>query len=321
MTQAPELPARVTPRDGERRLLGGVDVGGTKISAGVVTESGELREVATLATTPSDGAANLAAVTRLLDLLDEEGAGSFGLSLATTMDIEGRARDRHGYFGFTDRDLASELSSEARTVHVFHDAVSGAVAEYRHGTGSGSRHLLYVTVGTGLSHCLLVDGEPYMGAHHMSFLSGYTRAAACDRTTCAGLLVEDICAGPALASAYLPGTTDARAVTEASAHGDASAQAVLDHAAWHLGVYLADLVIVFDPDRVVIGGGVGHGDARYRDAAVAVANDVVREQGRPGVSLVGSRFGRMSCWLGAAELAAERAVDDTIAGLATAGGS
>jgi predicted NBD/HSP70 family sugar kinase len=122
--------------------------------------------------------------------------------------------------------------------------------------------------------------------------------------------VEQICSGPALASEHAGGEAqDASDVITAAEAGEPRAVEIISHAGWHLGAYLATLMLTLDPEIVVIGGGLGTHASTYRERAIGVA----RRLGFAGllgeVPIVPASLGDGSAWIGAAHIAATRLVD------------
>ncbi|WP_411557622.1 ROK family protein [Plantibacter sp. MPB07] len=283
----------------------GVDIGGTKIAAGFLDETGRPVLLGTAPTSPYDGEANVRTIERLIDDPRVVGAEVLAVSVATTFENDGALRDPRGWFGWKGQVLADVLTKPERQALVFADAAAGAVGECTHGAGAGYDHLLYVTVGTGVSHSFVVNGEPLHGARNAAYFSGYTPQARCDRRQCDFPHVEGICSGPGLARAFFgPEARDARPVIAAATAGDPRAVDVVDHAAWHLGALIATMVSMYDPSGVVIGGGLGTGASDYRQQAVEVARSLITTEHGKGVPVVPASLGEMSCWVGAIEMAA-----------------
>ncbi|MGO4595179.1 ROK family protein [Leifsonia sp. 2TAF2] len=285
----------------------GVDVGGTKIAAGYIDAAGRPVEVGVLPTTPGDGAANLAAVAALLERPQLSDARVVGVSMATTIDADGRLRDPHGWFGWRGLDLEQALSVDGRTHIVIADAEAGAIGEHRFGAARGTTRPLYVTAGTGLAHAYIEAGTPLEGAHRSAYFSGYTIPARCPWERCDAANVERISSGTAIAEAYFgDARSDARQVFAAAAAGDERGADVIEHAAWHLGVLLADLMLIYDPEAVVLGGGLGSGGAGYLERADAIAREHISVEHTRRIPILRAQLGPASCWAGAAAIAGSR---------------
>jgi len=285
----------------------GVDIGGTKIAAGYIDDAGRPVEIGMIATTPGDSEANLAAVASLLDHPELAAAAVVGISMATTIDADGRLRDPHNWFGWRGLDLERSLSTASRTAIVIADAEAGAVGEHRFGAARGLTRPLYVTAGTGLAHAYIEQGTPLEGAHRSAYFSGYTIPARCPWKDCDAANVERISSGTAIAEAYFgDARSDARDVFSAAAAGNDRAAAVIEHAAWHLGVLIADLMLIYDPEAVVVGGGLGSGGRGYLERASEIAREHISVEHTRAIPILRAQLGPASCWAGAASVAGSR---------------
>lgn len=283
-------------------LVAGIDIGGTKIAAGRL-EDGRLIETGVEATALGDGSANVETIRRMLSHPDLAGARRVGVSMATTMEADGTLRDPHNWFGWKGADLSALLAArapEGTEFTIVADAEAGALGEYRLGAGRGDGRSLYLTVGTGIAHCFVESGVPLRGAHNTAFFSGYTNPSRCAWTDCDAPFVERISSGTAIAEAYFgDARADARRVFELARQGDGRAADVIEHAAWHLGMLLADLMLIYDPDAVVVGGGLGSGAHAFRDRAVEVAREHVSVAHTKTIPVKAAALGSSSCWAGA----------------------
>jgi glucokinase len=240
----------------------GIDIGGTKIAVGSVFADGRLEHRTEIATAgaPLDDVVAAAA----------PGAVAVGVGICELVDNEGKIRSAESV-SWTAADLAAALGGLG-PVTVEADVRAAAVAEARFGAGRPFSSFVYLTVGTGISHCLVVDGEPYRGAHGFAQLSG--SAALSFRCPHCGervrLSVEDVASGAALAR-------------------DESA----------LGSLVALLVNVLDPEAVVVGGGLGSAPGAYWDGLVGAAREHVWADGAGDLPIVQAGLGADSGVIGA----------------------
>lgn len=217
----------------------GIDIGGTKIAVGAVDETGRLERLTRLptATTTLDELALVA--SRVGDGFDVAGVG---VGICELVDALGRVRS-HASIPWSEDDLADALGPVALEA----DVRAAALAEARLGAGVKFSSFLYVTAGTGISHCLVVDGEPYRGAHGTAQLVGSGSLTftcpQCGERVC--LSAEDVASGAAIARGVPP--------TEA---------------AESLASFLALLVNVVDPEALVVGGGLGTAGGEHWQALV-----------------------------------------------------
>jgi glucokinase len=166
------------------------------------------------------------------------------------------------------------------TVVVDADVRAAARAEARLGAGRPFGSFLFVTVGTGISSCLVSDKVPYTGARGLTgtFASspGLIPDEAC--SVVSGPPLEQFAAGPSLAR-RLAAVRDefagaAPEVLALAESGDVAAAAIVDSAGQALGAAIAQLVNVLDPEAIVLGGGLGLAPGRYR----ATLEDALRHR-------------------------------------------
>jgi glucokinase len=204
-------------------------------------------------------------------------------------------------------------------VFVDNDANVAMIAEHLFGAARGARNAVMLTLGTGIGGGLIVDGKPYRGSTGAAAELGHIVIDA-DGPECPGNCpsrgcVEAFASGTAIGVAGQAAATanpdsdlgrlaaagepiEGKAVTDAAIAGDAVAQAVVAQAGRHLGVALASLANVFEPDVIVIGGGViavgelllgpARGELRARALPPMNATDVVAAQLGPEAGLIGA---------------------------------
>jgi glucokinase len=254
-------------------MIAAVDIGGTKIAAGIVDSDGNLlarREAPTGAEGPYSAA--LSRTVMLLRAAANEarqeitgiGVGSTGPVHPLTGEIGDVNFFPHWRGENPVRDLGKTFGV---SVALENDADAAALGEAAWGAGRAKRRLLYVTVGTGIGVALLVDGTIYRGVeeahpeigHHLVDPAG--PPCSCGFNGC----WESLAAGPAMVSwlernapadyAHRSGLTSKR-ICELAREGDTWAQRAVEHEARYLGLGLANLVTLFAPDAIVLGGSV-----------------------------------------------------------------
>ena len=263
-------------------LYAGVEIGGTKLQVGVGRADGQLLRSWRCDARPSGGAAAIREdIFRLLDgALDEVASGAgvamrgIGVGFGGPVDAAGgRTVIRHQVAGWEDYPLAEELSRRyGLAVRVENDASTAGLAEARCGAGRGARRVFYVTVGSGIGGGWVIDGRIDGGQGLGSAEIGHT--VQLDE---AGELrrLEDLASGWAIQEwarrrlgepegealrAELRGDETrltTRLLAERAGRGDALATAALGRGAWFLGIALANVISLLDPEVIVIGGGVG----------------------------------------------------------------
>ena len=193
-------------------------------------------------------------------------------------------------------------------VFVDNDANAAALAEHRHGAARGARNAVVLTIGTGIGGGLIVDGEVYRGSTGAGAELGHV-VVDDDGPPCQGNCPNHGCVEthglrngarptggacrcrapiptPLWASCSPPGEAiDGRAVTDAAQAGDEAARVVIERAGHHLGVALSSLANVFDPDVIVVGGGVtaGAGELLLEPARAELAARALTPQNQTPV--------------------------------------
>lgn len=248
----------------------GLDFGGTKLAAGLVdSERGGLLALQRCAT-PGDAEASLRAMLGLVQALGVGAAGqaapaALGVSFGGPVEADGRTvrLSMHvpGWEGFA---LAERLERQiGLPARVANDGDAAALAEHRFGAGRGVRHLLYLTVSTGIGGGLIIDGRLHRGERawagevgHMVLKPGGP-ACPCGRSGC----LEALASGLSIARAMRErrpeaGEISAKQVAEAVAAGDLLAREVWNGAMGWLGIGIASAANLINPGRVVLGGGL-----------------------------------------------------------------
>ncbi len=258
----------------------GADLGGTKMAVGVVDSE---HAILHRGTEPTTGLT----LEVLLETLERElresleacpEAEAIGLGIPCTID-----RERGLAITSVNLPIANipirDMMSESLGLPVFidNDANTAALAEHRFGVARGTRNLVLVTIGTGIGGGLVLEGELYRGTigagaelgHMVIDENGPRCQGNCPNHGCVEALASGTALGRAgqLAAAAHPGSALGRAlaageqisgktVTDAALAGDGIAVEVVAGIGRHLGVALASYANIFEPDVIVIGGGV-----------------------------------------------------------------
>jgi glucokinase len=208
-----------------------------------------------------------------------------------------------------------------RAVLIENDANFAVMAEHRLGAARGHRHVVMVTLGTGIGGGLVVDDRVQVGSAGFAGEIGHMVVdpngppCPCGRSGCWERFASGAGLGVLAREAALAGRLNAvvrRAggdpesvrgedVSAAAAAGDPEARRVIEHVGWWIGFGLANLAAVLDPDCFVLGGGVVHAGSPLIDAARATFAELV-EGGdrRPLVTVEPAVFGERSGAIGAA---------------------
>lgn len=248
----------------------GLDFGGTKLAAGVVDETGCVVASARCPS-PPDADAGLAAMLALQATLrsPELPIRAVGVSFGGPVEADGRSvRLSMHVAGWEGLPLAERLEAALGVpASIANDGDAAALAEYRFGAGRGVRHMLYMTVSTGIGGGIIIAGQLHRGEHAWAGEVGHMvlkpdgPACPCGRNGC----LESLSSGLSVAREarsrlqhlrpHDPTSLSARDVALA-AHSDPLARAVWDEAMMWLGVGVASAANLLNPGRVVLGGGL-----------------------------------------------------------------
>jgi glucokinase len=254
-------------------MIGAVDIGGTKIAAGIVDDAGK---VLVRLETPTEAARaypdGLRHIVRMLrEAAQKAGSELFGIGIGST----GWVFPFIGEFGDVDflpgwkgcnpvKDLAREFGVR---VALENDGDAAALGEAAWGAGKGKSRLIYVTVGTGIGGGIILDGQLYRGAdrahpevgHHV--IDAFGPECTCGFRGC----WEALATGPAMAAwfnangqatARHPEVLTAKEIFQLAKQGHLLAREAVAREAHYLGLGLANLINLFVPERIVMGGSI-----------------------------------------------------------------
>jgi glucokinase len=307
----------------------GVDVGGTKVLGGVVDESGTVVKTARRDTPREGGSALTQAIADVAkELMAEFTIDSVGVSAAGFVSSDRKTMlATPNIAGWNGVDLDYQLTSLiGLPVVIENDANAAAWGEARFGAGRGKRHMLMLTVGTGIGGGIVVNGELYRGAFGTAAEIGHIRvvpeghlcgcgARGCFEQYGSGNALmrharEAIAASPDIARNLLSrgdGTLEGltgKAITDAARDGDAVALAAFNTTAQWLGAGIASLAVVLDPECVVIGGGViDAGEILLKPTREALERSMPFAGKHPYPEIIGAQLGNEAGLEGVADLA------------------
>ena len=250
----------------------GIDIGGTKARVALVRSDGSVLLVEETSTSTEGGAdPGLARSLALADAVSararERGLAieAVGVGVPEYVDAHGRLRSRDVIAW--DRQ-PMEVFADLGPVFVESDVRCGALAESRAGAGVGLHSMLYASIGTGISCALVIGGHLWRGHRGEAIALGeFPVDRALDPGSAATL--EQFASGAAIARRYARLTGEsvsgAREVISRADRGDSRAAAVVDSSALALGAALAWAVHLIDPERIVLGGGLGTSGGRWSD--------------------------------------------------------
>jgi glucokinase len=309
-------------------LTVGVDVGGTKVAAGVVDDDGQvMAQVRRDSAAAMPGVAEKVIVEAVRELAAQHAVEAVGVGAAGLVD-ETRSVVRFApNLGWREQPLRAQLEdATGLPVVVENDANAAAWGEYRYGAARGRDDFVMVTVGTGIGGALILEGRLYRGRWGLAGEVGHLvldpagPSCGCGRRGC----FEQFASGNALLRnararaledrqhAHLllslgDGTPEGIAgqhVTAAARMGDPVALETFALTGHWLGRGLAELSAVLDPGSYVVGGGVSEaGDLLLEPARLAFDEHLVGRLDRPHAEILQAELGNLAGLVGAADLA------------------
>lgn len=293
----------------------GIDIGGTKIAAGVVEQRAVTRVVR--AATPTEGGQAVldTAADLVRELTADDEVGGIGVGAPGIIDpVEGVVRSATdivpGWAGVAVRAGLQRRTGLA--VAVDNDVRAMALGESAAGAGRGRTEVLHVSVGTGIGGALVRNGRLVRGSHGSTGEIAHLLVPATGRIACGcGRRdhLEAVAAGPAIVADYAArgSTTDVSdlpTVASRMRDGDPDARSAITTAAVLLGRCLAGVVTAFDVDAVIIGGGAAQIGAELLQPLTTALDGEVRPPGR-AVPVLPATLGTHAPIIGAGLLAAE----------------
>jgi glucokinase len=260
-------------------MIGAVDIGGTKLAVGLVDENGKVLAKNEMVTGPeSNYSSGLESIVSMLREMEQRARVEIaGIGMGSTGPVDPIA----GELGDLDflphwrrknpvQDLSRLFGVE---VALENDADAGALGEATWGAGSGKPRLVYVTVGTGIGGGIIFNGHLYRGVdgchpelgHQVIDPSG--PECSCGFRGC----WESLASGPAMAAGaheQAPANDSyrtAKQICQLAREGDELARKVVDRESYYLGLGIANLINLFAPDRIVLGGSVMQSSQLFLD--------------------------------------------------------
>lgn len=312
-----------------------VDIGGTKMAAAIFSAPGKMIAKETCPTLVEKGAR--AAIERLCTAIKEmlkknnlasSNIKTVGVGCAGGIDtakgiVVTASPNLPGWDGLPLADLIKEKLEI--TAYVINDAGAAALGEQRYGAGKGVKNLVLITLGTGIGGGIIIDGKLYLGISGSVGELGHITIEPCGpRCNCGNVgCLEMLASGTAIVrdatkrirqgekstlTAMVKGEIDkitAEKVSEAARNGDKLAQEVMAQAAYYLGIGMIDIANIFNPEMIVIGGGM----AALDDMIIAPGRKLVEERSYSRklrtMRIVTAKLGNEAGIYGAADFAFE----------------
>ena len=278
-----------------KKYVIGVDLGGTKISTAISTIEGNILANVVLPTKAEEGEA--AVLGRIVQSIDEVIVGSstsideieaIGIGSPGPLDAKKGIIITTPNLPFKNYNLVQPLKEKYNIpVYLDNDANAAAIGEYMFGAGKGKNSIVYFTVSTGVGGGAVLDGKVYRGHTSNALEIGHTTVDPNGpRCNCGNLgCLEAMSSGTAIAkkgkeavstnvetSLKKYDTVTSYEVFKEAEAGDEVAKDIIDNALTYLGIGVANAIATFDPEMIIIGGGVSKAGDIVFDTVKKVVN-------------------------------------------------
>ena len=278
-----------------KKYVIGVDLGGTKISTAISTIEGNILANVVLPTKAEEGEA--AVLGRIVQSIDEVIVGSstsideieaIGIGSPGPLDAKKGIIITTPNLPFKNYNLVQPLKEKYNIqVYLDNDANAAAIGEYMFGAGKGKNSIVYFTVSTGVGGGAVLDGKVYRGHTSNALEIGHTTVDPNGpRCNCGNLgCLEAMSSGTAIAkkgkeavstnvetSLKKHDTVTSYEVFKEAEAGDEVAKDIIDNALTYLGIGVANAIATFDPEMIIIGGGVSKAGDIVFDTVKKVVN-------------------------------------------------
>ena len=303
----------------------GIDIGGTKISAGVVDSSGNLIDSSRISTPTEGGKELILAVINLIkEIKEKHEIKGIGISIAALISSDyGTIVGAPNIANLSKLNFVNEIKAEFKLpIVVENDANSAMWAEFKFGNAKGLNPVMFFIIGTGVGGGLVIDGKLFKGANgigaefgHMcvvpnGLLCGCGSKGCIEQYASGGALIryanEAIINNPQSSETLLSfgeGKLTGSGLTKAAKAGDELALAAFYKQADWLGLACASYSLIIDPEAIIIGGGVADaGELFLAPVREAMRKYMPFAESHVPPKIIAAKFGNDAGLIGAADL-------------------
>jgi glucokinase len=281
----------------------GVDLGGTKIAAGLVDRDGSVAEVHETPTPTGSQGDLLQALDAAIEELPHGDVAGIGVGIPSRIDQRAGVAEGSVNIPLAGLRLRDRLATRyGWPAAIENDANSAALAEWTFGAGRGSADMIMLTLGTGVGGGLVLGGRPFRGWAELGHMVVELDGAPCQGTCTGRGHLEALASGHAadrVAREVLGPESTARELVASAQAGDTRAREALAGIGHALGAGIGSLVNIFRVELVVVGGGfAAAGELLFEPAREVVRREVLAPLGDlvrivpaqmgPGAGLVGA---------------------------------
>lgn len=279
----------------ENKYVVGVDLGGTKIYTALVDLEGNIIKEKTVETLAHEG--EQAVMGRIIDTIDYVTEGtdknlikSIGIGSPGPLDVKNGIIIENSNLPFKNFEIVKTIKETFDLpTHLDNDANVATLGEFMFGAGKGTENMVFITASTGIGGGAVLNGKLFRGSTGNALEVGHMTVATegprcgCGNLGCAEALGSGTAIGKRAKEAVLSNAVTslknyenvtAKEVFKEAANGDRVAKNILNTSLTYLGIAVANTITNFDPEKVVVGGGVVNGG----DIVIETIRNVVEER-------------------------------------------
>lgn len=279
----------------ENKYVVGVDLGGTKIYTALVDLEGNIIKEKTVETLAHEG--EQAVVGRIVDTInyvidgtDKNLIKSIGIGSPGPLDVKNGIIIENSNLPFKNFEIVKTIKETFDLpTHLDNDANVATLGEFMFGAGKGTENMVFITASTGIGGGAVLNGKLFRGSTGNALEVGHMTVATegprcgCGNLGCAEALGSGTAIGKRAKEAVLSNAVTslknyenvtAKEVFKEAANGDRVAKNILNTSLTYLGIAVANTITNFDPEKVVVGGGVVNGG----DIVIETIRNIVEER-------------------------------------------
>ena len=264
----------------EKKYVIGVDLGGTKIYTALVDLDGNIIKEKTVETLANEG--EQAVMGRIIDTInyvidgtDKDSIRSIGIGSPGPLDVKNGIIIQNSNLPFKNFAIVKTIKEKYDLpTYLDNDANVATLGEFMFGAGKGTENMVFITASTGIGGGAVLNGKLFRGATGNALEVGHTIVATegprcgCGNVGCAEAFGSGTAIGKRAKEAVASNVettlknyedVTAKEVFKEAANGDRVAKNILETSLTYLGIAVANTITNFDPEKVVIGGGVVNG--------------------------------------------------------------
>lgn len=279
----------------EKKYVIGVDLGGTKIYTALVDLEGNIIKEKTVETLAHEG--EQAVMRRIIDTInyvidgtDKELIRAIGIGSPGPLDVKNGVIIETANLPFKNFEIVKTIKEEYDLpTYLDNDANVATLGEFMFGAGKGTENMVFITASTGIGGGAVLNGKLFRGATGNALEVGHMTVSTegprcgCGNVGCAEALGSGTAIGRRAKEAVLTNVktslknydnVTSKEVFKEAANGDRVAKNILNTSLTYLGIAVANTITNFDPEKVVVGGGVVNGG----DIVIDTIRNVVEER-------------------------------------------